>query len=345
MNIVLAIVIFFLIGLFSGYAKTNDTVIGEVTEVEGSGNIQLEEGDKLTSINGIKLTDWQSISDALSQIDLSKTPKIVVGIEGKEDIVINPSVFVYSIELAFKVDGTDLPIVGHYSASNEKTKSYKAGLRDGDTITKIETANKVLSQNVTKSSILEFFNSSDLEEGQNVTITYLRDGNEYKTDIEVYSKKLLNTQNISATKIQLGITCANGFDLGKLLYMPFVQTGESFTMIFKTLGAIFTDKSVGVDDLSGPVGIFNLLKEATKDGFLTILNWTAILSVNLGFMNIIPLPALDGGRIAFMLYEGVTRKKPNAKVENIIHTIGFLLLMALMIFISFNDVLRCVGCK
>ena len=166
MNIVLAIVIFFLIGLFSGYAKTNDTVIGEVTEVEGSGNIQLEEGDKLTSINGIKLTDWQSISDALSQIDLSKTPKIVVGIEGKEDIVINPSVFVYSIELAFKVDGTDLPIVGHYSASNEKTKSYKAGLRDGDTITKIETANKVLSQNVTKSSILEFFNSSDLEEGQ-----------------------------------------------------------------------------------------------------------------------------------------------------------------------------------
>ena len=115
--------------------------------------------------------------------------------------------------------------------------------------------------------------------------------------------------------------------------------------IFRILASIFTDKSVGVDDLSGPVGIFNLLKEATKDGFLTILNWTAILSVNLGFMNIIPLPALDGGRIAFMLYEGVTRKKPNAKVENIIHTIGFLLLMALMIFISFNDVLRCVGCK
>ena len=51
-------------------------------------------------------------------------------------------------------------------------------------ITKLETANRVLSQNVTKSSILEFFNSSDLEEGQNVTITYLRDGNEYKTDIE-----------------------------------------------------------------------------------------------------------------------------------------------------------------
>ena len=345
MNIVLAVVIFFLIGLFAGYAKTNDTVIGKVTEVAGSGNIQLEEGDKLTSINGNKLTDWQSIANVLAQIDLEKTPQIVVGIEGKDDVVINPSVFVYSIELAFKVDGTNLPIVGHYSSSNEQTKSYKAGLRDGDIITKLETKNKILSENVSKSAILAFFNSVELEEGQDVNITYLREDKEYQTTIEVYSKKLLDTQNITATKIQLGIVCANGFNLGKLLYMPFVQTGESFTMIFKTLGAIFTDSSVGVDDLSGPVGIFNLLKEATKEGFITILNWTAILSVNLGFMNIIPLPALDGGRLAFMLYEGVTRKKPNAKVENIIHTIGFLLLMALMIFISFNDVLRCVGCR
>ena len=155
----------------------------------------------------------------------------------------------------------------------------------------------------------------------------------------------LETQNIPATKLQLGIVCANGFNLKKLLYMPFVQTGESFTMIFKTLGALFTDKSVGVDDLSGPVGIFTLLKNATKEGVLTILSWTAILSVNIGFMNLLPLPALDGGRIAFMAYEAITRRKPNAKVENTIHAIGFILLMGLMLFVSFNDVLRCIGCR
>ena len=125
--------------------------------------------------------------------------------------------------------------------------------------------------------------------------------------------------------------------------MPFVQTGESFTMIFKTLGALFTDSSVGVDDLSGPVGIFDLLKNATKNG--TLFTWAAIISVNLGFMNLIPLPALDGGRLAFMVYEGITRRKPNAKVENIIHSIGFILLMGLMLYVTFNDVLRCIGCK
>lgn len=353
MNFVLAVVLFFIIGLCTGYAKTDDTVLGGVTAVEGSNNT-LEAGDKLLEINGHKLTDWQSISTVLDEISEGGS-KFVSAIQVKavsedkveKNIIINPSVFVYSIELAFKVDGTDLPIVGKYSSNNEKTKSYLAGLREGDLITKLEAESGKVENNVTKSSILQFFNSEELKEGQSVKIHYVsaETGQNLETSIEVYSAKLLDTQAIPATKVQLGITCANGFDLGKLLYMPFVETGNSVTMIFKTLGALFTDSSVGVDDLSGPVGIFTLLKEATKDGIITVLTWAAILSVNLGFMNLLPLPALDGGRIAFMLYEGITRKKPNSKVENIIHTIGFLLLMGLMIFISFNDVLRCVGCK
>ena len=353
MNFVLAIVIFFIIGLCTGYAKTDDTVLGGVTVVEGSNNT-LQEGDKLLEINGHKLTNWQSISSVLDEISLGGT-KYVSSITVKalsEDkvekiVVINPSVFVYSIELAFKVDGTDLPIVGKYSSNNEKTKSYIAGLREGDEILKLEAGSKVLNQNVTKSTILEFFNSEELKEGQDIKVTYksIETGETKETTISVYSAKLLDTQAIPATKVQLGITCANGFDLGKLLYMPFVETGNSVTMIFKTLGALFTDSSVGVDDLSGPVGIFTLLKEATKEGLVTVLSWAAILSVNLGFMNLLPLPALDGGRIAFMAYEAVTRRKPNAKVENTIHAIGFILLMGLMLFVSFNDVLRCIGCR
>ena len=111
MNIVLALLIFFIIGLVGGYAKTEDTVVGEVNAVENSNNT-IEENDRLTHINGIELTDWQSISDALASINLDTTPQITVGIEGKDDIVINPSAFIYSIELAFNVDGTSSPIVG-----------------------------------------------------------------------------------------------------------------------------------------------------------------------------------------------------------------------------------------
>ena len=123
--------------------------------------------------------------------------------------------------------------------------------------------------------------------------------------------------------------------------MPWVQTGQTITSIVKTLGLIFSNSRIGVDDLSGPVGIFTILKSAVQQG--SLFTWMAVLSVNLGFVNLLPLPALDGGRLAFLVYEAITKKKPNAKVENIIHTVGFVLLMGLMVFICFNDVLRCIG--
>lgn len=342
MNLVLAVVIFFFIGLFTGYADENNTKIGGVTVVENSNNT-LVKGDVITAVNGIKVENWDELSKALNSFENANGP-IRVSVDGKDDILINPSVFVYSIEMAFIVDGTNLPIVGSYSSNNTETKAYKAGLREGDLITKIVAKDAALEgANVTKSGIVEFFNSDTFVEGQEVEIYFTRNNEPQNITIEVYSETLLGTQGIPKSKIQLGIECATKFDLLKLIYMPFVQTGESFTMIFKTLGALFTDSSVGVDDLSGPVGIFDLLKNATKNG--TLFTWAAIISVNLGFMNLIPLPALDGGRLAFMVYEGITRRKPNAKVENIIHSIGFILLMGLMLYVTFNDVLRCIGCK
>ena len=196
----------------------------------------------------------------------------------------------------------------------------------------------------------KFFNNDKLAEGQDVKVTVQRVGEnlipEEKTfTVESYSHKLLSSQEVRITQVKLEISPEYKFDFVKLLYMPFVETGASIVGIFKTLGLLFTDSSVHLDDFSGPVGIFQLVTSTASQGFFAILSLTAFLSVNIGFVNLIPLPALDGGRLAFMGYELVTRKKPSPKVENIIHTIGFLLLMALFVFISFSDVLRCIGCK
>ena len=119
--------------------------------------------------------------------------------------------------------------------------------------------------------------------------------------------------------------------------------GSSCTVIIKTLGRLFRPKSgLKITDLSGPVGIASATISIIDQGAYSIFNWMAILSVNIGLMNIIPLPALDGGRLAFILYEVITRKKPNPKVENIIHTIGFILLMVLFVFVAFNDVIKLI---
>ena len=77
------------------------------------------------------------------------------------------------------------------------------------------------------------------------------------------------------------------------------------------------------------------------DVFYNILYWTGLLSVNIGLINLFPLPALDGGRLAFLGYEGVTRKKATPKVENTIHNIGFILLMGLFVVVLISDIVKC----
>ncbi len=96
--------------------------------------------------------------------------------------------------------------------------------------------------------------------------------------------------------------------------------------------------AVGLDKLSGPVGIYNLTDQVVQHGLLLVLNWTAVLSINLGIMNLLPLPALDGGRLLFLLVEALRGKPVDPKRESFVHFIGFALLMLLMIVVTWNDI-------
>jgi regulator of sigma E protease len=92
-------------------------------------------------------------------------------------------------------------------------------------------------------------------------------------------------------------------------------------------------------EVSGPVGIAVMTGEAAQMGFAYILQFGAILSINLAILNILPIPALDGGRILFLIIEGIIRRPVNGKVEAAVHNIGFLLLMLLVLFVTYKDVL------
>lgn len=103
-----------------------------------------------------------------------------------------------------------------------------------------------------------------------------------------------------------------------------------------------------VNDLSGPVGIINVIgdsyEEARSEGtvmvWMQMLYWAILLSANLGVMNLLPIPALDGGRLVFLIIEAIRRKRMNPNVEGMIHFAGFVLLMVLMVFVMFNDIRR-----
>ena len=90
------------------------------------------------------------------------------------------------------------------------------------------------------------------------------------------------------------------------------------------------------------MGIFILTREAVRLGVAEILRFTALLSINLAIINVLPLPALDGGRILFLIIEKVRGKKVTPKIENVVHTIGFAALIVLILLITYQDVLKFV---
>ena len=111
--------------------------------------------------------------------------------------------------------------------------------------------------------------------------------------------------------------------------------------MFVVLGNLITGK-LSIKNLSGPVGIFGIVGDVKKQGLSSILYLLALLSINVGVINLLPFPAFDGGRILFLIIEKIKGSPINARVENIIHSIGFILLILLMIYVTINDILNLI---
>ena len=113
-------------------------------------------------------------------------------------------------------------------------------------------------------------------------------------------------------------------------------------LILMTLQHLLTGKA-SVSELSGPVGIAQATYQAASSGLVDLINILVLLSINLGIFNLLPFPALDGGRILFMIAEGILRRPVvNVRAENIIHLAGFLLLILLALFVTYHDIARLI---
>lgn len=158
---------------------------------------------------------------------------------------------------------------------------------------------------------------------KNVTFNLepLDDGNNYiSLDFRVYGEEKTFTNTLKyAAKTTVSY--------GRIVYMSLY---DMITGKFK------------INQMSGPVGITAAVSQATRQSVWNILYYACIITVNLGIMNLLPLPALDGGRLLFILIEMIRRKPISAKYEGLVHTIGFVILFGLIILITFNDILNLI---
>ncbi|HQD42677.1 MAG TPA: site-2 protease family protein [Defluviitoga tunisiensis] len=123
------------------------------------------------------------------------------------------------------------------------------------------------------------------------------------------------------------------------LSVPIHWANYLIKLTFQSLGQLFTGQ-LSSDDVMGVVGLTVVIGEAAKFGLEAILELMALITISLGAFNLIPIPGLDGGRIIFSIYEMIARKPVSPKVEAIINTIGFLFLILLIVFVTYNDIVR-----
>ena len=124
-----------------------------------------------------------------------------------------------------------------------------------------------------------------------------------------------------------------------LIFLECNLTVSIFKQMFFTVGNLFTG-GIKLNQLSGPVGIYSVVGESRSGGLQNILYLMAFLSINVGFINLLPIPAFDGGHILFILIELIKGSPVNPDLENKIHMVFLILLMGLMVLITFNDILR-----
>ena len=164
-----------------------------------------------------------------------------------------------------------------------------------------------------------------------VSVTVKRDGQK-------------QTVPVTLTKMDDGIylgirQVAEERNFGNLVSYSFYETFSIVKLTYQSFFGMFNG-TVGVDEMSGPVGIVTEISNAAQSGFFDVMWLGLIISLNLGVVNLFPLPALDDGRIVFVLWEMITKKKLKPEHEGFIHFIGFVILILFMLYITKNDIAR-----
>lgn len=209
----------------------------------------------------------------------------------------------------------------------EGTPAEEAGFHNGDEIIQVN-GKQVSTWN-------DFTDTIEKNAGEELDMTVKRD-NSTET-LTVIPAKVEIQKDVYIG--QIGVMQALEKSFFRSFTYGFVQTYDITKLILTNLGMLITGQ-YSIEMLSGPVGIYDATDQVVQTGFMNFMMWTAMLSVNLGIVNLVPLPALDGGRLLFVGIEAVRGKPIDSQKEGLVHFIGFALLMLLMIVVTWNDIQR-----
>lgn len=325
-NFLLALILSVIIIGTIGY---DPCVIYGVAENSPAAEAGLLSGDHIVKINNQKITFYGDYSLYMLEYE---GKSLNIEYERDEQKYTTTLIPQYVDEDRYQMGvlvNTDEPSL---NSVTDKTPAAEAGLKAGDLIVSIDGQPIVVTDDI--SAVVNKCEGNEIEvvverDGEQLTFNFVPD----KVHQQYYN---------------IGMSMANAYEKCnpiKTLGYSFEYTGYWIKAVFKSFKLLFTGKA-SVNDLSGPVGIVSaigdVVEESRADGafwvFINLVNWGTMISANLGVMNLLPIPALDGGRILFLIIEAIRRKPIPREKEGMIHFIGIVLLMILMVAILFNDI-------
>ena len=312
MNFVLALVLFLIIAFGYGVYGNHVDFIDENSNEYKAG---LRSGDKIISINDDRTYIWEDIFYELISPEQSSY---------KLEYERNGKVYKTNIDKNYrKIIGITSTIVNGETTTTVKpsdmtSPAYKAGIMDGDIVIKINDIDVY-----TWSELIAQVENSN----QTVKVTIDREGEILDYNIELQEQISVRFN----TELEKSFITAITSSMYKTVYY--------IELMFKTIRQLVTGK-LGSDALGGPVMVISMVGEAAQSGLLSLLSLAAFISINLGFMNLLPIPALDGSKLIFLAIEGIRGKALPVEKEGYIHFIGFVFLIGFMLFITYKDILR-----
>lgn len=316
MNFLLGIILFFFIGLFNTVSLDNVYVEGSV--IEG-----LNDSDKIVAINGAFVNNYDKLALEMtiaSDKEFTMTVKTSDGI--KKNVKVNPvgvgrSGLIYGKDYGFSQNNLTI------------TESSIEDILKDDKIISIDGVE--IQDNLTLLNEL-----SKIESDSFILTLESVEGELKEVEVKITENKDDELQGYSYGFYLTGRESKGFIAAIKYAFTKFFSTIEQmvFTVFYLIIGKL------SISMLSGPVGIFNVVSEYSHYGFVNIVSLLCLICINVGFINILPIPPFDGGHVLFIIIEKIKGSRVNPKVENTIHNIAFILIMILMVLVTYNDIIK-----
>ncbi|MCR5202498.1 MAG: RIP metalloprotease RseP [Lachnospiraceae bacterium] len=307
--------------------------VAYVVENQPAYNAGIKEGDLIKKINKTNIHIGREVSTYFSINNVGDSVDVVVERDGKlKTFEVDPNYERYVFGINY-TDSETSP--AKISQVVEGSAADKAGIKDGDIVKSINDIEVKSGSGIRET--LDKINS----QGEETTFVVERNGKEKTLEVTPKKEKSKTLGLLATSNTKVGILKNIGYSAYEVKYWVVTTVGSLKQLIMG---------KVSLNDMSGPVGIVDMVGDSVEESksygiktvLLNILYMAVLLSANLGVMNLLPIPALDGGRLVFIIIEAIRRKPIDPDKEGYVHFGGFVALMILMVVIMFNDIMKII---